>query len=218
MKILRICLRVRRPETPCSRVALCWRVYMIINKNCLLCINCPFTRFTELTDIRLEKISAEIVIYWNTKPSVEKLTKGIRSRRLSCHRTGWYLEGEMLALNQNVNISQIWFFRTIIKSSFSLGSSEKEDVSQDFQIIAQFARITIPLWLKNHNVPLSVCLLGPIMIKLCFFSSFSNSIAIPFLWDFRSTQQDILRCIIFRHSSNTLFHPSVILPFYYSFE
>ena len=102
MKILRICLRVRRPEIPCSRVALCWRVHMIINKNCLLCINCPFTRFTELTDIRLEKISAEIVIYWNTKPSVEKLTKGIRSRRLSCHRTGWYLEGEMLALNQNV--------------------------------------------------------------------------------------------------------------------
>lgn len=55
MKILRICLRVRRPEIPCSRVALCWRVHMIINKNCLLCINCPFTRFTELTDIRLEK-------------------------------------------------------------------------------------------------------------------------------------------------------------------
>ena len=155
MKILRICLRVRRPETPCSRVALCWCVHMIINKNCLLCINCPFTWFTELTDIRLEKISAEIVIYWNTKPSVEKLTKRIRSRRLSCHRTGWYLEGEMLAFNQNVNISQIWFFRTIIKSSFSLGSSKKEDVSQDFQIIAQFARITIPLLTARYFLPIN---------------------------------------------------------------
>ena len=153
MKILRICLRVRRPEIPCSRVALCWRVHMIINKNCLLCINCPFTRFTELTDIRLEIISAEIVIYWNTKPSVEKLTKGITSPE-------GYLATELGDIWRGrcwrwIKMSQIWFFRTIIKSSFSLGSSEKEDVSQDFQIIAQFARITIPLLTARYFLPIN---------------------------------------------------------------
>ena len=154
MKTLRICLRVRRPETPCSRVALCWRVHMIINKNCCVSTVRSLGLLNWLILGSKKKI-AEIVIYWNTKPSVEKLTKGIRSRRLSCHRTGWYLEGEMLALNQNVNISQIWFFRTIIKSSFSLGSSEKEEVSQDFQIIAQFARITIPLLTARYFLPIN---------------------------------------------------------------
>ena len=113
--------------------------------------------------------------------------------------TNWYLTNDNLVTNNHIIISIIIMI-TIVKA-----------LRFFFLLVEEPHRSSIGLSYRSNNDYTML-----LFISLVNYNFFSNSIAIPFLWDFLFTQQGILRCGIFRHSAIPPIRHSTNLSFYRS--